>query len=257
MLSETSTASEFMSKKLVTAYSNSNVSRAVKLMVDYNIGSVVISDNEGPLGLFTERDLLNNVLASGRKLEEPILMEVMSRSLNSITSNTTLIDAAKIMVSKKGRLIVIDEERPVGIITATDLVREIRLLGRRFDFNGSYSACVYQVPPRSKVNDVVKLMAEKRIGSVIVAEGRYSRGIFTERDLLRSVLSPDFRMDEPVENFATHHLITSNEGINGLEAADMMANRRIKRLPLVRDGNFISGIVTARDLVEAFANSIS
>lgn len=256
MLSEISTVTEFMSKKLVTAYSHSNVSKAVKLMVDYNIGSILISDEEGPVGVFTERDLLNNVLAAGRRLEEPILMEVMTSSFNTITPSATLVDAAKIMTAKKGRLVVFDQQ-PVGIITATDIVKRIFKSGRGFDFTGSFSTGVFQVPPRSLVEDVVKLMAEKRIGSVIVTEGRFSRGIFTERDLLRSVLSPDFRMDEPVENFATHHLVTAPEDISGLEAAEIMTTRKIKRLPLTQEGSFISGIVTARDLVEAFANSIS
>jgi len=254
MLSEVSTASEFMSKKLVTAYAHSNVSKAVKLMVDYNIGSVIVTDNEGPIGIFTERDLLKNVLAAGKQLEQPILMEVMTPSFNSISPNTTLIDAAKIMTEKKGRLVVFNGTIQ-GIITATDIVRQIQKLGRKFDISESYSKGVYQVPPRSRVDDVVKLMAEKRIGSVIVSEGRFSRGIFTERDLLRSVLSPDFMMDERVESFATHHLVTAMEGISGLEAAEVMTSQKIKRLPLVRDESLVSGVVTARDLVEAFANS--
>jgi CBS domain-containing protein len=253
MLSEVPRASDFMSKKLITSFSQSNVSRAVKLMVDYNIGSVIIKDNEGPLGIFTERDLLK-VLARNRRLEEPILLEVMTPSFNELSRSATLIDAAKIMTEKKGRLMVFDDGNPIGIVTATDIVREIHRAGKPFDFTTAYSRQVSVAPPRATVESVIQLMDLKRIGSVIVSEGRFSRGIFTERDLLRSVLTPDFRMDEQIENLATHHLVTAEEGINGLEAAEIMTSQRIKRLPLKKDGE-ICGIVTARDLVEGLANS--
>ncbi len=253
MLSELPTASGFMSKKLVTAYSHSNVSNAIKLMVDYNIGSIIVKDNEGPLGVFTERNLLSDVLARGRRIEEPILTEVMTPTLNFLNPSATLVDTAKLMAEKKGRLLV-SNGGPMGIVTATDIVREIQKEGKRFDFTGSYSRGLWEVPPRARIEEVVRLMTEKRVGSVIVSEGRFSRGIFTERDLLRSVLSLDFRMDEQVEKFATHHLVTAKEGIDGLEAAKIMASQRIKRLPLTRDDE-LCGIVTARDLVEAFASS--
>jgi CBS domain-containing protein len=257
MLSETSTVSKFMSKKLVSALTHSNVSRAVKLMVDYNIGSIIVSDKDGPIGIFTERDLLKKVLAAGKQLEQVQLMEVMTPSFNPINENATLVDAAKIMTEEKGRLIVFNNSIPIGIVTATDIVREIPNYGRRFDFSETFSKGVYQVPPRSKAEDVVRLMAEKGIGSVIVSEGQFSRGIFTERDLLRSALSPEFRMDEKIEKFSTHHLVTASEGISGLEACEIMTAKRMKRLPLTRGQDFVSGIVTARDLVQAFGDTFS
>ena len=255
MLSELSKAHEFMSRKLVTIESHSNVSKAVKLMVDYNIGSIIVMDTTGPTGIFTERDLLRNVLDAGRKMEEPILKEVMTPSLNALDSDSTVVDAARLMSEKKGRLVVLKDGNPVGIITATDIVREIQREGCHFDFTGSYTRGVWEVPPSAKVAEVVHLMARERIGSVIVSKGMYPRGIFTERDLLQSVLTLEFRMGERVENFATHHIVTASEDISGHQAADIMTRYRIKRLPLVRGEEVISGIVTARDLVQAFAES--
>ncbi len=254
MLSEAATVHDFMSKNLITCSSNSNVSRAVKLMVDYNIGSVIVKDHDDPIGIFTERDLLSNVLVHHRRLEEPILTEVMTRSFNELPLEATLTDAAKIMTEKRGRLVVFENRTPIGIVTVTNLLKEIYRSGRTFDFNNIYSRRVHEVSPRSTVESVVQLMDQKRIGSVLVSEGTFSRGIFTERNLLRSVLSLDFRMDERVENFATHHLITAEDGIDGRKAVELMTSYRIKRLPLKR-ADQISGIVTARDLVDGFANS--
>jgi len=254
MISQFVTAREFMSKKLVSAYSDSNVSWAVKSMVEHGIGSVVVEDSGSPVGIFTERDLLSKVLARHRKIEEPVLTEVMTPSFNALSPSATLTDAAKIMREKKGRLVVFDAEKPIGIVTATDIVREIFKFGRPFDFKSAYSRNVYEEGPRSSIELVVQLMDKRRVGSVIVSEGRFSRGIFTERDLLRSILTSEFSMDSHVENYSTHYLITAEEEIDGLDAAKIMIDRRIKRVPLIHSGKIV-GIVTARDLVEAFASS--
>jgi CBS domain-containing protein len=61
MISEQLSVESFMSKKLVTAFADSSVSKAIRLMVDHNIGSVVVEDEEGPAGIFTERDLISVV----------------------------------------------------------------------------------------------------------------------------------------------------------------------------------------------------
>ena len=191
MLLEESTAESFMSKNLVKAFSDSSASTAVRLMVQHNIGCILVEDVEGVAGLFTERDLLSNILGRGRRVEEPILMEVMTRSFNVLRPDTTLTDAAKMMRQKKGRLVVFEDSIPVGIVTATDIVREIYRFGRAFDFSGAYSKEVFQEGPKVEVEQIIRLMDKHRIGSVLISEGRMPHAIFTERDLLRAVLSPD------------------------------------------------------------------
>ena len=244
-----------MSKQLVKAYSDSNVSKAVKLMVDHNIGSVVVQDQEGTLGIFTERDLISKVLGRGKRLEEPILMEVMTRSFNVMSPDATLVDAAKIMMEKKGRLMVFEDSDLVGIVTATDIVREIFSYGKMFDFSKAYSREIFKEGPKVKLDLIIRLMDEKRIGSVLISEGRLPRGIFTERDLLKAVIRPDFEVTARVEDYATSPVVTAEEGIDGIKAASIMAEHHIKRLPLIKSGEVV-GIVTARDLVEGFASSV-
>ena len=254
MLLEESTAGSFMSRNLVKVYSDSNASKAVRLMVEHNIGCVIVEDSEGIAGLFTERDLISNVLGRGRRIEEPIIMGVMTRSFNVLRPDATLTDTAKMMKQKKGRLVVFDDGVPLGIVTATDIVREIYRFGRTFDFVDAYSKEVLQEGPKVELEQIVRIMDERRIGSVLISEGRMPRAIFTERDLLRAVLSPDFRFQAKVGEFATQNVVTADEAVSGLEAAAIMARHNIKRLPLTKSGEIV-GIVTARDLVDGFASS--
>lgn len=242
-----------MSRHPVTAFSDSNVREAILLMVAHNIGSVVVKDEEGPLGLFTERDLVSKVLGPGKRIEDLVLLEVTTRSVDELRSEASLVDAAKMMKEKKRRLMVFDDGDLVGLVTATDIMREIYRFGRSFDFTNSYSKKVFEEGPKVKLEQVIQLMDKKRIGSVLISESKLPSAIFTERDLMRAVLLPSFRITARVGDYSAGKVVTAQEGIDGLEAAAIMSSHRIKRLPLTKSGEVV-GIVTARDIVESFAS---
>jgi signal-transduction protein with cAMP-binding, CBS, and nucleotidyltransferase domain len=245
---------DFMSKNVATMYSHSTVTHAIKAMVDRNIGSLVVIDDEGPIGIFSERDLLGNVLGRGRRPEECIVMEVMTRTFDAIKPDATLIDSAKEMTLKKGRLMVFSDGDIIGIVTASDIVREIFKAHLAFDISDVLSKKVVSVDPKTAVGLAVQHMNEKRIGSVLVkGTGGEPVGIFTERDMLNRVLAPNLSLASPIGDVATIPLRTAQVGIDGIEAARIMTSYKIKRLPLMEDQSII-GIVTARDLVEAFSN---
>jgi CBS domain-containing protein len=97
-----------------------------------------------------------------------------------------------------------------------------------------------------------RTMGERRIGSVIVTSRGRPMGIFTERDLLTSFLAKDRPLDVEVGKASSSPLITAPWGLSVHEAAKTMAAKHIRRLPIIKDGQLV-GIVTARDLVEAYA----
>jgi CBS domain-containing protein len=96
------------------------------------------------------------------------------------------------------------------------------------------------------------MMGEKRIGSVIITSKGEPIGIFTERDLLTSFLAKDRPLSEEVGGASSSPLITAPLGISIREAGNIMASKHVRRLPIVKNGKIV-GIVTARDLVEAYA----
>ena len=100
--------------------------------------------------------------------------------------------------------------------------------------------------------DAVKILHEKRVGSVII-DGIKDYGIFTERDLLVYVLANNADLDGPVGGYSSSPLIVADFGIKGNEAASVMAAHNIKRLGLIKEGKLV-GIITARDIVDAYQN---
>jgi CBS domain-containing protein len=173
-----------------------------------------------------------------------------------VSPGTSVIDAAKLMITRKTRLLVYDEKRLIGIITSTDMVRAFRHTNSNPPLEKVISNNLYTVKEDDDIFKAVKIMYEKRIGSVIVTKHKSPYGIFTERDLLVNVLSNDADIKNPVIGYCSYPLVTAEFGIKGSDAAKIMAENKIKRLILTKQGK-VSAIVTARDIVDAFQSSFS
>ncbi len=104
------------------------------------------------------------------------------------------------------------------------------------------------------VASAVKLMFDKRVGSLLITERGQPTAIFTERDLLTRVLDEGESLNRRVGDFASKPLIDLPLDSSARNAAILMTEKKIKRLPL-RSGDKIVGIVTARDLVELFTKT--
>jgi CBS domain-containing protein len=245
-------AGDFMSRNVLTMYQHQNVSHAIDIMAKSNVGSVVVLDNTGPCGVFTERDLLAKVIAPDRNPESTIVMEVLSPSFPAIGVYTTAEDAAATMISKKNRLMVLEGADLVGIITPTDFVRLISNSDWNYDIGQAMSKRIVSVYPETPISVAVKEMREKRVGSVMVSENDRPIGIFTERDLLKKVLVPKLRLNRVVKEVMSTPLVKAEYGTQAREAAKIMMANRIKRLPLFKADAMV-GIITARDLVEVLA----
>lgn len=245
-------AREFMGKGVVTVALDEKVQNAIRAMDAHNIGSIVVLDSLGPCGVFTERDLLSRVLARGKDPETTTIAQVASPKLPTIEASRTLEETAAAMIDKKSRLLVFEGAKLVGIVTPTDVVRTLRGAVEDFSILRFISTRVVTVLPETSMDIVVRMMDERKIGSIIVAEEGEWVGILTERDLLRRILARGRGLDTQVREVASKPLVTARPGILGKEAAETMALHGFKRLPLTLNGEGI-GIVTARDVVEAYA----
>jgi CBS domain-containing protein len=105
---------------------------------------------------------------------------------------------------------------------------------------------------KTEVASIAKIMGEKRIGSVIVTSKGEPFGIFTERDLLTTFLVKGKPLIAKVGKEASSPLITASAGTSVHRAAALMVFKKIRRLPIAK-GDKLVGIITARDLVEAYA----
>ena len=94
------------------------------LMNKYQIGCVVVVDEEQPVGIVTERDIMKRVVSKGLVPKELKVVDVMSKPLISATPSMAAGDAAKVMLKWNfKKLPVAEEGQLVGVVTLTDLLR--------------------------------------------------------------------------------------------------------------------------------------
>jgi CBS domain-containing protein len=250
---ELMTVNDIMSSEVVMVAPNATMAEAAKTMGERHIGSLIVVEDGEPDGIVTERDLLSKVLAKDMSPENVKVRAVMSSPLLTISPSGTIREAARTMMRQKGRLVVFDEEKLVGVVTASDLVKSMPWVSEtRIMVDQYMTNKVVTAEEKALVAAVAKTMGEKRIGSVVVTRLGKPIGIFTERDLLTTFLAEGRPLGVAVGNACSKPLlvIPAQTPIN--VAAQIMASRHIRRLPIA-EGNELIGIITARDLVEAYA----
>ena len=100
---------------------------AVMLLVEHNLGGVMIVDARRPVGILTERDILRLTARAAGELASVSVGSVMTRALITATPDHDLHDAMGLMSTHKIRhLPVLEGERLVGIVSIGDLVNACR-----------------------------------------------------------------------------------------------------------------------------------
>ena len=111
---------------------------------------------------------------------------------------------------------------------------------------------VITVRPGVPVRDVVALLHEYNLGSVVVsADGRQVTGIVTERDIVRKLVDGTEFLDGPVSAIMTADVqtCTAEESVESLMT--VMTEQRIRHLPVVDERGSLTGIVSIGDAVKS------
>ena len=107
---------------------------AARLMRDKNAGMVIITQEGRPVGIVTERDVLNKIVADDLPAAHVLLRKIMSSPLVSVTQDTPTKKAIEIMRDRGfRRLLVTMDGKAVGVVTLTDLASRAFLEGRKSD----------------------------------------------------------------------------------------------------------------------------
>ncbi|MBT2746463.1 MULTISPECIES: CBS domain-containing protein [Lysobacter] len=113
------------------------------------------------------------------------------------------------------------------------------------------TAEVFAIGPDAPVIDAIRLMAEKRIGAVLVMEGARLAGILSERDYARKiVLQGRSSADTPVRDIMTAQVVSVNLNDSAERCMQIVTDKRIRHLPVVEGGEVV-GVVSIGDLVKA------
>ena len=115
--------SEIMTSKVITVDISERVEEALRLMVKFDVGSVIVVDKQKPVGIITERDVTRAALRGDSLLKLPA-RSLMSRPLQTVTPDMEIWRTFEVMLKLGARrLPVVENDKLVGIVTEKDLTR--------------------------------------------------------------------------------------------------------------------------------------
>ncbi|CAN5647158.1 CBS domain-containing protein [soil metagenome] len=135
------------------------------------------------------------------------ILETKGGDIWHIEPEKSVLDAIKLMAEKKiGALLVMQDERLVGIVSERDYARKVILQGkssRETPVNEIMTAEVFSIEPLETVEDCMKLMTDKRIRHLPVLENEKVVGVLSIGDLVKAIIAEQEFTIRQLENYIT------------------------------------------------------
>ena len=121
--------SDILQKKEENIFSVSpktTVFEAIHLMAANKIGALLVMEKEQIVGIFSERDYMNNIILEGRTSKETQIKDVMTPKVTFITPDASIEEGLAVMTEKGCRhLPVLDNRKLIGVVSMGDLVKRV------------------------------------------------------------------------------------------------------------------------------------
>ena len=273
-------------KKTIVVSPETPLLDARAILLRHRISRLVVSRNDKPLGIITEKDAVRAIYyLAGKPLEAIRVSDFMSRDLITITENDSIYDCAKLMISHKiSSIIVLKKDSTLaGIITKTDLASVfLTQASAPVSVSKIMTRKVITVKPADSLLYVESVLLNNKISRVVVERKRMPVGIITHRDFIPAKMPlwiKQYADPKEVEEFtlgahpneyksnqlsylltfiATDIMTPNPVVIDAKEdvstVALLMIRHGISGLPVVRN-SLLVGIITKTDIVKAIAST--
>ena len=118
---------DIMEKNVITIDINETANNAANQMKENDISFLVIIKNGKPVGVVSERDFVQKLCINNQNSSDVKISDIMSYKFRWVNPTTKIEDAIQKMLNNNiRRLIILDDEKLVGVITQTDLASYLR-----------------------------------------------------------------------------------------------------------------------------------
>src|SRR5262245_43959790 len=249
--------SEIMTTHLITAAVTASVFEVMEKMVAEDVGRIIVTDDDVPVGIFTEKDVLKRVVNSGVQARKTAIKKVMTAPIRAVREETHIIDAFGKMYRGKYRHLLVRGRRGkiIGVVSMRRILNIAVELGQGMSESRSLGdialAAIASVEESSTIYQTVSLMNERNIGAVIVTAQGKPVGIFTERDVLKRIATKDIDFNAtPIQRVMTSPLISMpRTALVGDVLADM-SRRDIRNMPVSGDQGELIGLVSMPEILQ-------
>ena len=118
---------DIMQKNVITIEHDKTAHDAACLISEKDISFLVIMKDDIPIGVLTESDFVKRLSAMDKKASDVIISEIMSNKFRWVNPETEIEDAIQKMLNNNiRRLLILDDDKLVGVLTQTDLTEFLR-----------------------------------------------------------------------------------------------------------------------------------
>ena len=118
---------DIMEKNVITIDINETANHAANQMKENDISFLVIIENGKPVGVVSERDFVQKLCINNQNSSDVKISDIMSYKFRWVNPSTKIEDAIQKMLNNNiRRLLILDDEKLVGVITQTDLASYLR-----------------------------------------------------------------------------------------------------------------------------------
>lgn len=249
--------SEILTTNLTKAPVTASIFEVMQTMVAEDVGRIIIIDDDVPVGIFTEKDILRRVINADFDPRKTVIKSVMTSPIRAVREETHIIDAFSKMYRGKFRHLLVRGRRGkiIGIVSMRRILNLAVELGQGLSetrtMNDISLGNVVAVDGATTLHDTIDLMNKRSVGAVVVTAAEIPGGIFTERDVLKRVATKDANIkNTPVSQAMTTPLITMPSTTLVGDVLAEMYRRDIRNMPVVNDGGTIAGIVSMPEILQ-------
>jgi CBS domain-containing protein len=122
-----SKARDIMQKNVITIELEKTAQYASTILKDNDISFLVVVEDSKPVGIVSERDIVRKIVAENKEASKIQLESIMSKKFKWVEPNSSIESAVQKMLNNNiRRLVVLEYENLVGVITQTDLTEFLR-----------------------------------------------------------------------------------------------------------------------------------
>jgi signal-transduction protein with cAMP-binding, CBS, and nucleotidyltransferase domain len=249
--------SEIMTTNLTKAPVSSTIFEVMEMMVAEDVGRIIITDDEIPVGIFTEKDVLKRVVNAKIDARKTSIKNVMTAPARAVREETHIVDAFGKMYRGKYRHLLVRGRRGkiVGIVSMRRILNLAVELGQGLNETKTLAdiaaPAIVAVEQSATVYETIDLMNTKSVSAVVVTAAGKPSGIFTERDVLKRVATKEINVKQtPVKQVMTAPVITMPRSALVGDVLVEMSRRDIRNMPVSGDSGELSGIVSMPEILQ-------
>jgi len=249
--------SEIMTTNLTTAQASATIFKVMQLMATQDVGRVMITNQEVPVGIFTEKDVLRRVVNTKVDAQKTVIKEVMTSPVCTVREETHIVNAFGRMYRGKFRHLLVRGRRGkiVGIVSMRRILKLAVELGQGMSETKTMASITTEaattVDPSISVYETIDLMNKNGVSAVVVSADGQPTGIFTERDLLKRVATKAVKTrDTAVKEVMTAPIIMMPHTALVGDVLAEMYRRDIRNMPVSGSKGELMGIVSMPDILQ-------